>query len=118
MPFSNRSSRLPNGRASSPTRSSPPGATRPRTHSRRSRGAIDLKDGALVSTAKRCGARTVGDGRQVAFGKPYVVAVSALRVGVRVLQDLRLPLGKIPAACAFGDGEAITAVDVGAVGAM
>jgi formate--tetrahydrofolate ligase len=82
------------------------------------RRAVDMNDRALRQIAIGLGGRANGYPRESGFDITAASEIMAIMAVSRDLQDLRRRLGKITAAYSFGEGQAITAEDLRAAGAM
>ena len=82
------------------------------------RRALDVNDRALRNIAIGLGGRANGYPRESGFDITAASEVMAILAVSRDLQDLRRRLGAITVAESFAGGQAITAEDLGAAGAM
>jgi formate--tetrahydrofolate ligase len=82
------------------------------------RRAVDMNDRALRQIAIGLGGRANGYPRESGFDITAASEVMAIMAVSRDLQDLRRRLGNITAAYSFGEGNAVTAEDLRAAGAM
>src|SRR5579859_4439299 len=82
------------------------------------RRAVDMNDRALRQIAIALGGRANGYPRETGFDITAASEVMAIMAVSRDLQELRRRIGNITAAYSFNGGEAVTAEDLGAAGAM
>jgi formate--tetrahydrofolate ligase len=82
------------------------------------RRAVDMNDRALRQIAIALGGRANGYPRETGFDITAASEVMAIMAVSRDLHELRRRIGNITAAYSFNGGEAVTAEDLGAAGAM